>query len=528
MPKQRNAKGQFASKAATAATLPARMSAARLPAFRPDHQVGTYTALGYQSKRVASRAGRPAIGGSGEFHAQYDRGDLINQSRQFYRDNAIYRGIIDRATSAIVGSGFKLQVQSGSTRWDDAAEAIWKRAHRRPEVKGLVSGAEMEAMVCREVLLAGDTLLVKLGKGAPADAKGKLQHIEAEQLAGPGHGGPGIKANRYGAPTEFYVASYRRGQVDVARAKPHAPEDVLYLAQTERPSSLRGVPLAQASFPMLHRVNDVCDSEAIAWQLLARMALSVTSEFAPEEAHTTSKADPDAGDDELADRMHEMAYALIFHARPGEEVKGIDRNIPGANFTESIRMFLRLLGLPLGLPLEMVLLDWTESNYSQSRAVMEQAYQTFLRHQERQSQWYLTPAALWQLERAMAASKLPDRDLDTVTLSWIAPTFPWIDQVKEAQAWGLKVDRGFATHAEVCKSLNRDRDEVVATRVREIEEALKLSARLEKKHPGQKVPWQILAGMKPPGEKKDGGRPAGDSPAGGEDGGQPDGEGADG
>jgi capsid protein len=264
---------------------------------------------------------------------------------------------------------------------------------------------------------------------------------------------------------------------------------------------------------MIHRINDICDSEAIAWQMLARFAVAITRAEGAELAFDESKSDPNKSGDEtegdFATRLHELDYALLFHGEPGEEVKGIDRNIPGKDFSETLRMFLRLLGLPLGLPLELVLLDWTKSNYSQSRAVLEQAFEIFVLWQLLLENGLHRPAYEWMVRRATASGELGERD-DAFRHEWIHPVFPWIDQLKEAHAYGVKLDRGLATHTQVLKSLNQDRDEMMAVREREIKDAIARADRIEEET-GKKVPWQIFAGLKPP--KPDAGRPGGDTPA---------------
>jgi capsid protein len=158
-------------------------------------------------------------------------------------------------------------------------------------------------------------------------------------------------------------------------------------------------------------------------------------------------------------------------------------------------MFLRLLGLPIGCPLELVLLDWTQSNYSQSRAVLEQAYENFVGHQKMIVQKYYDPLFQWKLAAWKKSGLIsPNAKIEH---SWIMPTFPWLDLLKEVKAWSEKVERGFATHSQVCKSLKTDREEVIEKRDAEVRDAI---ARAEsiKADTGVEVPWQIFAGLKAP------------------------------
>jgi len=458
---------------------------------------GTYSALGYRSATIAGREGRISTAASGEAHMRYHRLPLQNQSREFKRDNPIYKGMLSRSTGYIVGNGFTLQAKTGDNAANSKIEKRWRVFWKRPEIRNILSGRKCEKMICEELLTVGDTGVIK------TDRK-KIQLIESEQIAGKkNYADDGIDKDTFGVPTGFWVGGYNiNGAIDRRTIKRYSPDDFLFLTEPERPSSIRGVPPCQASFPMLHRINDVCDSEAIAWQLLARLAVSVTREQGKELGYLESKTNPNkkTGDSELSTRLTELDYAIIFHGSPGDQIKGIERNLPGKNFSESLIMFLRLLGLPLGLPLEVILLDWTKSNYSQSRAVLEQAFVTFMGWQFELADFFLTPVYEWWLTGEIEDGYI--KETETIfDHDWIKPTFPWIDQLKEALAWGEKLDRGLTLQQKALKSLGADREDEMDEREKEIKDAIERSKRL-KKETGIEVPWQHFAGIMPPGAGK--------------------------
>lgn len=457
---------------------------------------GRYGALGYKSARTATAEGRSYHLYPGSAHAERDRTRLIGQSRDFMNNNPIYEGMIERMVSYIIGTGFELQVTGTSKTAVAKIEKFWKDFNKKPEIRGLLDGAKTAQMIMRELFVAGDTLALKTDKGL-------IQLFEAEQIDGDRSHPNGIKKNRYGAPVTFHLCPWKKTGIDKKNGKGIPAADVLFLSNPKRPSQVRGVPACQSAFPMLHRINDICDSEAIAWQLLSRLAASIERELGPQQAYTEAKEDPnksaDSTEGDLATMVTELDYALLFHARPGEKITGIDRNIPGKDFPASVRMFLRLLGLPIGCPLELVLLDWTQSNYSQSRAVLEQAYEMFTGWQMMMIHSYYDPLFLWKRE-AWRASNLLGKNADKLEHSWITPTFPWLDLLKEVQAWAEKVEKGFATHSMVCKSLKTDRDEVVAKRELEVRDAIERAQKIEA-DTGEKVPWQIFAGLGAPKSK---------------------------
>ena len=126
---------------------------------------GSYGSLGYRSASVANREGRSYTASSGSAHARYDRMQLINQSRDFIRNNPIYKGMIARATGYIVGTGFGLQVKTGDVTTNVKIERRWKRFWKRPEIRNILSGRKCEKMVCSELLTVGDTGILKTNKG---------------------------------------------------------------------------------------------------------------------------------------------------------------------------------------------------------------------------------------------------------------------------------------------------------------------------------------------------------------------------
>jgi len=452
---------------------------------------GAYNHFGYHAVRVARDQGRSITGGHPDTHQRIHREQLIDQSRQFMRDNGIFRGIIRRAVAYIVGRGFQLQMASKDKKHNQRVEADWRRfwTKGRPEIRGLLSGPRMERQVCQELLVCGDTGLVLTDRD-------RVQHVEAEQIKGPKGFSDGVRKDAFGTPTRFFVSPYGSGgRVSTSRAQEYEPgTEFLFLCDPDRPSGTRGVPPCQASFPLLHALKDICDSEAASWQIFSRLAFELHRENAAEQAHAESKADENDTDTEgrLAPRVSEMDQALIFHTEGEEGIKPVERNIPGRDFPQSVAIFLRLIGLPVGLPLEITLLDWTKSNYSQSRAVLEQAFVTFLFWQGVLEDFELTPIVEWRIQKLLGKTK--DEAPDLYEHEWIRPTFPWLDQLKEAQAQALKLERGMTTWGIVLKAQGLDPDKIAADLVAETVRAIKTAEKI-KKQTGVDVPWQRFCGL---------------------------------
>lgn len=442
------------------------------------------SSVGFDSVATQQREGRSAIEASGHHHAQYHRARMIAESREHFRNNGIYTGMINKAVGNLVGNGFVLQARSADKGWNSSVEKLWKQFWHRPEVRGLQAGhglGGVEQTVCRELLLCGDTAVLMLKSGL-------IQLIEAEQIAGGETDQTGIVRDQFGKPTKFYVCPWTQGRVAIGSKREVRPQDILFVAALDRPSSVRGVPPCQSMFPMLRRISSVCDSEALAWQVQARLALSITRQGGGELGYAESEEPAVPGQTRVTD----VGWGLVFHGNPGDEIRGIDRTAPGKSFPESLLMFLRLLGLPLGLPLEEVIMDWSKSNYSQSKAVFEVLKKNFEGWQSLVEEFFYRPLLEWKVREWMARGQLEQIEYEH---EWIKPRPPWIDVLKESEAQGDKVERGFASHASVCKSLMVEREDVIADREAEVLDAIRRAQEIEKQT-GVLPPWQMFAGMK--------------------------------
>lgn len=418
---------------------------------------------------------------AGEEAQRYDRLALLGLSRHFGRNNAIYQGIIRKAVGYVVGEGLSVQARTADPNWNAQAERLWKAWWAAPEVSGTLSGVEVLKLMCSELLLTGEcwALLTNLGT---------LQVLEAEQIGGHTPADNGVIKTADGRITGYQVRGWNENGNQLPPVDVKA-DHIAVAKHLDRPSCERGIPFGQSVFAMLHRLDDVLNSEALAWQMLSRIALAWT---------TAQEADPNTGEviqnDPNAnplDQIMEGDWALIVKGLPGDHIAAVDRNIPGKDFPQSVRMFLRLVGVPFGLPLEFILLDWTGGNYTQGRAVMEQTYQGF-QGVQRLLKRVTSKAYTWKVGEWIKMGLLPRTDY------WAAheiftPSWPWLDQLKEIQAATASVESGLSTHTETLARLNKDRGEFLLLQERETLEAIAIAQRITKQT-GVAVDWKVFAG----------------------------------
>lgn len=434
---------------------------------QPERQ-GFYSRIGYRTRAVQSRDGHVSSAASGAVHDRFDRPALIAMSREFQRDGEVYAGPIERMVDIEVGTGFALQMRTSDADYNRDVERQWAEWCKAAEVSGLTF-AECERMMDRERIIAGDATCLMLGSG-------QLQLVEAEQVASSDYKLDGIERDKAGKPLRYFVAPYGdSGAPQVGAAVAVDARYVCFLADKVRPSSVRCVPKFQQTFTTLHRIKDLCDSAAKAAVLQACYAVAFELEQGGAAAFRRSQAEESPEDGDLAQRMQQVEAGLIFYGKPGEKVKGIERTAPGGTFWQDLLAFMRLVASASGYPLEVLFMDWTQSNYSQCRASIEQATQTSRRPQQKLEDTFHRPVFQWWLRRRFAdraimrPQNLPVEEL--FAHEWIKPAFPWVDPEKETNAHGLQIDRGFTTYAKVAKERGQDVDDLRAALVAEAKAA---------------------------------------------------------
>jgi len=383
---------------------------------------------------------------SGDALASWARPSLIAISRQLYRDSVIYRGIVDRIAEAI-GCGWNLQAREPDADALEDAMRGWASACGA----GGESLDDITRLMAREWILTGEAIAAWTTLG--------VQVVESEMI-------DEVERDAGGGVTAVTVAGYARGETRRVPA-----EALAWVIDADQPSARRGIPLLQAAFPVIQHVQDVLDSEARAWRLQSKIVATVLS----------SDAGAPLGDVDTEDiEVLEDDVSMVWQARPGDSLSIVDRAIPGRSFPDGLRMYLRVIGQGIGLPLEVVLLDWTQSNFSQSRAALAAANAWFGRRRARFSR-VLQRIASWGIPAQWDA---------------VAPALPWADPQAEAETAAARLDRGLSAYSDEIRRLGSDPEETRSRVARDIERAIEAAREIEART-GVSVPWERLAGLAP-------------------------------
>ncbi|HOR28491.1 MAG TPA: phage portal protein [Candidatus Sumerlaeota bacterium] len=473
---------------------------------------GRYDQQGYRAAKYARENRAELSYGSADFQMRYDRETIIALSRQLDQDNWLYEAIFNRFCDYVLGpAGFTIQAKTSDDYINDKIEQeLWPKFAESPEITGEFDYRDCQEITLRERGVAGDTLWVELGPQA-GEAAGKLQHIEAERIASGRRKADngdrveqGVQLDRSGRRVAYYIADVDDvGVIHVNDAKPYPAFDCHYVpGRVKRSSETRRMPVLNSSISIAHRIDDILTSEAVAWQVLSRLVATLKREGNAVGKQAVRKginarAKTDGDTQSAAQLVSDLGMAILFQAGPKDDLSVVAQNRPSQQFKDSLMLFVRLFGVPLGMPLEILLLDWQGANYSNARAILLQAFLAFRIWQHGQVAAFDTPVYRRRIGRWIADGSLPWRpDIFNHTVD--LPGWPWIDEDKEVSAWAKKIDRAIATQTEALASLGKDRREQLRIRKREILEAWQAAREIEEETRGEIKAaelWRHLAAL---------------------------------
>lgn len=441
--------------------------------------------LNFKSADFARKQRISRSSSSIDFRLQTDLVPMRDLSRDLYENNEIYQAVIQRAIECGVGPGYKPIFDFEDDGLNTELKARWEHFTLNPEIRGLFDWKETLEKVYSGYLVDGD-----IGAIIPKKKQTRLQLIEGIQIGR--FNKLGVSLDKFRAPISYDVHSIseKSGQ-PISRSKTIPVEEFLLVANYIYPGQSRGIPVGQGIFPDVHRLVDVLDSEAIAWQLNARIALIVNKVKGAPNMPLLSNEKPEDNDKKDVSLFTQIMEAgNVYWGDKGDEVSSFDSRRPGLNFEKTVKLYAGIVGLPFGIPLPILMFDWEGLNYSTMRGLIEQAGKVFKKIQKLMLRRFCTPVYVWKLnqwakgfDKELTGEKLrlSERQIKQLSkIKWDTPSFPWVDQLKESEAHGNMLDRTFTTQRQIASNMDLDYTEIRGQREIELKEAWEAAVKFEK------------------------------------------------
>ena len=316
-----------------------------------------------------------------------------------------------------------------------------------------------------------------------------LEVIEADRLATPAgtradaNFRDGVELGGRGQPVAYHIRVRHPGDASLPggvgsaglgdfRRYPafnrHGRRNIFHLYWTKRPGQSRGEPFFAPVLNLFKDLGDYLEAEIVAARVAACFAAFITKTdplgIAVKAASSTSAT---------GQRVQEFEPGMIEYLGPGESVEFGQPTRPGGTFESFVMLTLRSIGSALGLPLELVMKDFSKTNYSSARAALLEAWRLFRNYQRWMALRFCQP--VWEMvqEEAWLREQIPSENIfgeerdDWLKARWISPGRGWIDPVKEVKASDMAIKAGVSTLAEEAAAQGRDWEEIASQRERE-------------------------------------------------------------
>jgi lambda family phage portal protein len=469
------------------------------------------------------RTGTAPMGSGADYHyrTQADYLRLIELARDMDRNDVVVGQTVDRAVANTIQDGLKLNAKTGDEDLNKDLESRWKAWAEEPEacdVSGELSFPDMESLALRHAFIDGDLIALGVNSGA-------LELIEAHRVRTPTtkrnvvHG---VLLSKLRRRLEYWVTRDDVNPLNSARLRvgdtvQHRTRDaagnrqVFHVYNPKRVTQTRGVTAFAPIFDSLGMFEDINFSRLVQQQIVSCFAI-----FRQREIESIGVDNTQTGSqhtDTLADgterTIEGIAPGMQITGLPGEKLTGFTPNVPNPEFFPHARLVLTLIGINLGMPLVLVLLDASETNFSGYRGAVDQARLGFKHNQSWLTRRFHRPVYHWQVRRWVAqdrelrrsAARLEAMGGSILSHEWERPGWPYIEPLKDAKADGLRLDKNLTSprrlQAQRGANWGEMVGEIVDDNAKLIEAAIERADVINKQHGEGTVDWHELVNKTP-------------------------------
>jgi len=400
---------------------------------------------------------------------------LRELSREMERDNVIVSAAFDRMEDLVIGDGYNLQVQAGKTKWGQQVEQRWadwwgeEADHTRRFV-----GSDLDRIIFRSAMRDGDVFIHE------RNSDGEILLVEGHR----------VKSNIGGDRTEWVdgirttksgrAVSYQVYNDDDQKPVYISAKKMLHVARRERISQTRGLPILASSATTFDDIDSYIEACIVGSRTSVAHAIAITKEADPNDSEAASTKD------------RAIEAGGIIELQPGEDIRNVGSTLQMAEFGPFMTKMMRLAGLKLGLSLEILSLDFSETNFSSARASIQLVRRAMNRHHSFLLNYVYRPLLKWKVDGWIA-----DGSLKAPRTRWTVTSLPpkelQVDPLKEAMA-NQVLAKTFSTNKDVTQGYGREHDDVLAQRFNEIKNAIEIADKISQETGVKDLNWRDILG----------------------------------
>lgn len=482
--------------------------------FAPTDRQTARFAFGWQPAHDAADRTSRAFSGWNPVRGSADA-DLLDEldtiqarSRDLARNEALTSGAYQTYRDNIVGHVLRLSAQPDyrllgqdkdwADEWGNGVEAWFRTWADTPECDAArtlnLLGLTHQALT--GALMNGDAVAIAQWLPRPDSLwSTRLQVIEADRLATPPslasqeHIRGGVEIDDYSAPLAYHIRKTHPGERnpgldEYARIPAFTPwgrRRVIHLYDKERSGQNRGKPIVAAVMKDLRMSGNYAQAELKAAVVNALVAAFIESNLPPESIGTLFgsqdnrlPANPLAYWQETFESANapKLEGGAVIPLPLGSKLASHNPGRPATAFGVFMDSVIRRIAAGLNLPYELLLKDFSKTNYSSARAALLEAWRFFYGRRRWLSDQWLGPIYELFFEEALAVNRVIAPGFYAnkyayLKCRWVFAGRGWVDPVKEANAAKIRMDNGLSTLEMECAEQGLDWEEALEQRARE-------------------------------------------------------------
>ena len=397
---------------------------------------------------------------------------LLARSRELVVTNGYAANACEAFAANLVGDGIKPSSLIGDADLRDRVQRLWLAWTDEADADGLTDFYGLQAMVAREMFVAGECFVRlrprRAEDGLPVPLQ--LQLLQSEMLpfektetaANGNRIRCGIEFDAIGRRVAYHFRRRHPGD-STDQGGPVIPEtvrvpaaDVLHVYRPIDAGQIRGLPHVAPAMVRLFLLDQYDDAELDRKKTAAMFAGFITKTAPEEPMMGEAEADPDGA--AIASLEPGTMQVLL----PGEDVRFSSPADVGGGYEAFQYRTLLAVSASLGLPYHLVTGDVRQANYSSLRAELVefrrrvgQLQHGVLVHQLCRAVW-----RRWLETAALSGALDLDDPVAARPVQWIPPRWDWVDPLKDIQAQVLAMEAGITSRRKVVEGTGYDIEEV--------------------------------------------------------------------
>jgi lambda family phage portal protein len=472
-----------------------------------------------QSRFVRKRTGVNPRGSGPDYHFrnQSNYYAAIEQARDMDRNDALIGILADRRIDNIVQGGFKLDPKTGDKGLDLELWNRWQEYATTPDlcdITGEMTWHEMERVICRAECVDGDIVAV-------GTQNGSIQLIEShlvQTLTTVANTFLGVETDSYGKRTKYHIlrevdefgTKQTDDPIDVRNAD--GVRQLFHVYNPKRVLMTRGVTALAPVFSYAGMLEDINFAKLVQQQIVSCFAI-----FREMAANANQSGLPSTDaygngttvqTDYSTRLLDEVAPGMEITGRPGEKLQGFSPNVPNSEYFQQVRLILQILGVNFGLPLCLVLMDGSETNFSGWRGAVDEARKGFVADQQNLVTRFHRPAYTWWLHNLIATDSSirkfqKKKNVNLFAHNWNLPTWSYIEPVADAEGDAVQLRNALTSPRRLHAARGNDweelSEEIVDDNLYAIENAARKADEFNKRNPtAPPLNWRDLIALPMP------------------------------